>query len=143
MKAQVAVRSNGVDPDDGSDRGHHTVGVRPRILIVDDHAGFRAVARRMLEADGFSVVGEAVDGESALRAAVSLRPSVVLLDIHLPDMDGFAVSERLAALVSPPTVVLISSRPMADLRQRVTASPVAGFLAKHELSGIAIHAIVG
>lgn len=113
------------------------------ILIVDDHAGFRAVARTMLEADGFDVVGEAVDGVSALRAAATLRPSMVLLDVHLPDMDGFAVSDRLAALTPPPAVVLVSSRPIADLRRRVAASRVAGFLSKHELSGAAITSLVG
>ena len=119
------------------------MGVGSGVLIVDDHAGFRAVARTMLEADGFDVVGEAADGSSAVQAANSLRPSVVLLDIHLPDMDGFAVAERLAALAPPPAVVLISSRPMADLRRRVAASPVAGFLAKDELSGAALSAIIG
>jgi DNA-binding NarL/FixJ family response regulator len=113
------------------------------ILIVDDHEGFRAVARTMLEADGFVVIGEAADGTGAIAAATSLRPGVVLLDVHLPDMDGFAVSVRLAALAAPPTVVLISSRPIADLRRRVAASPVAGLLPKHELSGAALNAIVG
>ena len=97
----------------------------------------------MLDADGFEVVGEAVDGDSAVQAAARLHPGIVLLDIHLPDLDGFAVSERLAALPVPPAVVLISSRPMGDLRQRVAASPVAGFLAKDELSGAALIAIVG
>jgi DNA-binding NarL/FixJ family response regulator len=113
------------------------------ILIVDDHEGFRAEARTMLEADGFVVVGEAADGDGALAAAATLRPGVVLLDVHLPGADGFAVSVRLAALAAPPVVVLISSRPIADLRRRVAASPVAGFLAKHELSGAALNAIVG
>jgi two-component system nitrate/nitrite response regulator NarL len=117
--------------------------MRPRILIVDDHDGFRAVARAMLESEGFDVVGEAVDGGDALAAAWRLHPGVVLLDVHLPDMDGFAVSELLAQLPGPPMVVLISSRPIADLRRRVRDSPVAGFLAKHELSGAALTALVG
>jgi DNA-binding NarL/FixJ family response regulator len=115
----------------------------PRVLIVDDHEGFRTVARVMLEAEGFDVVGEAADGESAVEAATGLRPDIVLLDVHLPGADGFAVSRRLAALPTPPTVLLISSRPIADLRRRVEQSPVAGFLAKHELSGAAVDAIVG
>jgi DNA-binding NarL/FixJ family response regulator len=112
-------------------------------LIVDDHDGFRAVARTMLEQDGFDVIGEAVDGVRAVRAAAELRPDVVLLDVHLPDLDGFAVCRLLVDLPAPPTVVLISSRPLADLRQRVLNSPAAGFLAKNDLSAAAVIAIVG
>lgn len=118
-------------------------GMRPRILIVDDHDGFRAVARAMLEGDGFEIVGEAVDAAGAIIAASSLGPTVVLLDVHLPDADGFAASEQLAALPAPPVVVLISSRPITDLRRRLEDSPAAGFLAKHELSGAAVTALVG
>src|SRR6266542_4969772 len=106
--------------------------MRPRVMIVDDHDGFRAVARALLESEGFEVVGEAIDGRDAVSAASRLRPGIVLLDVHLPDMDGFAVCKLLAALPVPPAVVLISSRPIADLRQRVRDSPVAGFLTKHE-----------
>ena len=112
--------------------------MRPRVLIVDDHPGFRAVARVMLEGDGFDVVGEAVDGADAVRAASLLEPGIVLLDVHLPDSDGFAVSAALAELPRPPAVVLISSRPITDLRRRVLESPVAGFLAKDDLSGPAV-----
>ena len=65
------------------------------VLIVDDHPGFRASARMLLEAEGFDVVGEAGDGRSGLDAAAELRPDVVLLDIQLPDMDGFAVAAGL------------------------------------------------
>ena len=117
--------------------------MRPRVLIVDDHAGFRAVARVLLELDGFAVVGEADDGAAAVRAVSALAPGIVLLDVHLPDTDGFAVAEEMAALPRPPTVVLVSSRPIADLRRRVRASPVAGFLSKDELSGAAVTALVG
>lgn len=117
--------------------------MRPRLLIVDDHDGFRAVARAMLEEDGFDVVGEAVDGGTAVTATTNLRPGVVLLDVHLPDLDGFTVSEHLAALPDPPVVVLISSRPLGELRQRVTDSPVAGFIPKDELSGPSLTALVG
>jgi CheY-like chemotaxis protein len=101
--------------------------MRSRILIVDDHDGFRAIARAMLKSEGFDVVGEAVDGGEAVSAVSRLRPGIVLLDVHLADMDGFAVSELLARLPGPPVVVLISSRPIADLRRRVRDSPVAGF----------------
>lgn len=109
--------------------------MRPRVLIVDDHDGFRAVARTLLESDGLDVVGEAADGQEALAETSDLRPDLVLLDIHLPDTDGFAVSELLAALPKPPVVVLISSRPITDLRSRLEASSAVGYLAKQQLSG--------
>jgi CheY-like chemotaxis protein len=76
-------------------------GLRPRILIVDDHDGFRTVARTLLEDDGFEVVGEVADGAGAIAAASTLRPGIVLLDVHLPDVDGFAGSDQLAALPAP------------------------------------------
>ena len=108
------------------------------MLIVDDHDGFRAVARALLERDGFVVVAEASDGEGALVEAERVAPDLVLLDVHLPDVDGFEVSRRLARLPSPPVVVLTSSRPIADLRSRVNESPAAGFVAKDRLSGAAL-----
>jgi CheY-like chemotaxis protein len=84
--------------------------VRPTVLIVDDHEAFRESASALLGAEGFAVVGEAADGGAAIAACERLRPDVVLLDIQLPDVDGFTVAERLAAVREPPTVVLISSR---------------------------------
>lgn len=114
-----------------------------RVLVVDDHEGFRAIARAVLEADGLSVVGEAADGAAAVAVAERLRPDVVLLDIHLPDLDGFEVSEQLAALPSPPVVVLTSSRPIADLRRRVGASPAAGFVPKDLVSGASLLGLAG
>ena len=112
------------------------------MLIVDDHDGFRAVARTLLESEGFDVVGEAADGVEAVRASERLSPALVLLDVHLPGEDGFAVAERLAALAEPPAVVLISSRLIADLRQRVHDSAAVGFLAKHELTGAGLRVMV-
>jgi DNA-binding NarL/FixJ family response regulator len=105
------------------------------VLIVDDHAGFRTGARALLEADGFDVVGEAADGESGIEQARRLRPQVVLLDIQLPGMDGFAVAERLAAEPDSPAVVLISSRERGAFRSRLEATPARGFITKAEFSG--------
>lgn len=112
------------------------------VLIVDDHPSFRDLARRMLDAAGYRVVGEAHDGASALAAAARLRPHVVLLDVQLPDLDGFAVSERLAAGEDPPVIVLISSRHESAYRRRLAGSPARGFIAKSELSGPALAALV-
>ena len=105
------------------------------VLIVDDHAGFRAGARALLEAEGFDVLGEAADGQSAVEQARRLRPQVVLLDVQLPGMDGFAVAERLAAEPAPPAVVLISSRGQGAFRKRLEATPARGFITKAEFSG--------
>ncbi len=112
------------------------------MLIVDDHDGFRESARALLEAEGFAVVGDAADGAGALAAVPRLRPEVVLLDVQLPDVDGFTVAARLAALPDPPRVVLISSRDAAAYGPRLDAAPVRGFLAKRELSGAALAALV-
>jgi DNA-binding NarL/FixJ family response regulator len=105
------------------------------VLIVDDHPGFRASARALLEADGFEVVGEAADGPSALEQSLLLNPDVVLLDVQLPGMDGFAVAERLAAEPAAPVVVLISSRAQGAFRGRLAGSPARGFITKAEFSG--------
>jgi DNA-binding NarL/FixJ family response regulator len=106
------------------------------LLIVDDDAGFRAGARALLEADGFRIVGDVPDGETALEAASRLRPQVVLLDIQLPGMDGFAVADSLAIADDRPIVVLTSSRPAEAFRSRLREAPsVRGFIAKADLSG--------
>jgi DNA-binding NarL/FixJ family response regulator len=118
------------------------LGVGFTVLIVDDHAGFRAMARALLEAEGFEVVGEAEDAGAALLAASQLQPQVVLLDIQLPDLDGFEVAERLAGAGDPPAVVLISTRDVSSYRRRLAGSPVRGFIAKNELSGSALSALV-
>jgi two-component system nitrate/nitrite response regulator NarL len=108
------------------------------ILIVDDHADFRAFARTVLQRAGFEVVGEAKDGASALLAARATRPGLVLLDVQLPDVDGFAVCEQLAYEVPAPVVVLTSSRARSTYRRRLQSSTARGFIAKAELSGPAL-----
>jgi CheY-like chemotaxis protein len=116
--------------------------VRTTVLIVDDHPDFRASASSLLEAEGFDVVGGVADGASALAAVESMRPEVVLLDVQLPDLDGFEVAERLAAAPDPPRVVLISSREAAAYGPRLATAPARGFLAKRELSGASLAALV-
>lgn len=112
------------------------------MVIVDDHAGFRSWARALLEAEGFDVVGEAADGMSALAAVGLLRPLIVLLDVQLPDIDGFEVAERLAGAGDPPAVVLVSTRGADAYRRRLARSPVRGFISKGELSGHALSVLV-
>jgi DNA-binding NarL/FixJ family response regulator len=105
----------------------------PTILIVDDHREFRTAARALLRADGFDVVGEACDAASGLRAAGDLAPEVVLLDVRLPDGDGFDMVADIRA--AGPRVVLISSSDDPDYPARAAGCGAAGFLAKHDLSG--------
>ncbi len=114
-----------------------------RVLIVDDHAGFRRFAGGLLRMEGFDVVGEAFDAASALDEAQRLRPDLVLLDVQLPDGDGFSLAMRLAAQRDPPQVVLVSTRPASAYRRRLGGAPVLGFIAKAELSGPALAALVG
>jgi DNA-binding NarL/FixJ family response regulator len=112
------------------------------VLIVDDHATFRTLARRMLEAGGYEVVGEAESGAAALAAVARLKPAAVLLDVQLPDVDGFVVTEELARGEDPPAVVLVSSRDASAYRRRLGDSPARGFLAKSELTGAAFATLV-
>lgn len=113
------------------------------VLIVDDHAGFRSLARRLLDAAGFEVVGEAEDGASALELARRLRPAIVLLDVQLPDLDGFEVARRLADEDVGVATVLVSTRDSTAYRRRLGSSPALGFLSKSELSGASLAELVG
>lgn len=107
------------------------------LLIVDDHPGFRDCARSLLEADGFRVIGQASTGEAGIREAESLRPDLVLVDVGLPDMDGFEVARRLARRGGP-EVVLTSSRARGDFASLIAASTASGFVSKQDLTGAAL-----
>jgi nucleoside-diphosphate-sugar epimerase/CheY-like chemotaxis protein len=143
------LRSRGVSSSKGVDSRtaevaaacHHRA-VRSSVLIVDDHAGFRTRARALLESEGFDIVGEAVDAASALAQTQQLGPDVVLLDIQLPDADGFEVARRLTSDGDGPVVVLISSREAADFGSLVPASGARGFIAKDELSGARLRSLL-
>jgi DNA-binding NarL/FixJ family response regulator len=111
-------------------------------LVVDDHPTFRKTARVLLESEGFEVVGEAADGASAIEAAASLRPDVVLLDIVLPDIDGFEVAEALAANGNPPQIVLTSSHDPRDFGSLIEESGAQGFISKAELSAARLRALL-
>ena len=112
------------------------------VLIVDDHPSFRASARTLLEAEGYEVVGEAEDGASAVRAAQALHPDLVLLDVQLPDLDGFEVADRLRGLEDPPEVILTSSRDGADYGRCIECCGARGFVPKADLSGAALAALL-
>src|SRR5262245_48791017 len=107
--------------------------MRRSILIVDDDERFRGIARKLLEAEGFHVVGEAEDGEAALVAARELEPDIVLLDIQLPDRDGLEVAERIVEHGSP-AVVLTSTRDESDFGPQLRETGARGFVPKDEIS---------
>jgi DNA-binding NarL/FixJ family response regulator len=111
------------------------------VLIVDDHPSFRASARVLLEAEGFDVIGEAADGASGIVEAQRLRPDLVLLDVQLPDIDGFDVASRLSNGAGP-AIVLVSSRDSSDFGPLVSRSGARGFVPKAELCGARIHELL-
>jgi DNA-binding NarL/FixJ family response regulator len=117
--------------------------VATTLLIVDDHPSFRASARELLEAEGFDVVGEAEDGASALEAIGRLKPDVVLLDVQLPDMNGFDVASKATANGSVAAIVLVSSRDGSDFGPLVLESGARGFIPKGELSGERLTHLIG
>lgn len=115
--------------------------VPKRVLIVDDHEPFRAVARELLESAGYVVTGEAADAAEALAAVAADSPDAVLLDVQLPDHDGFTVATALAA-ADGPAVVLISSREADDYGRRVLACGARGFIPKSKLSAATFAALL-
>jgi DNA-binding NarL/FixJ family response regulator len=115
----------------------------PRVLVVDDHPSFRSCARALLTAEGFDVVGEAADGAAALALAVELEPELVLLDVRLPDIDGFEVASRLLAVDRTLKIVLVSSRERSVYGSRIETSGARGFVAKADLSRVALEELLG
>jgi DNA-binding NarL/FixJ family response regulator len=108
------------------------------VVIVDDHPSFRSSARMLLESDGFEVIGEAATGEEGVDVALELRPDLVLLDVNLPDIDGFEVATRVSADPEAPAIILTSSRDSTDFGPLVQKSGALGFVPKSELSGAAL-----
>lgn len=113
------------------------------VLIVDDHPSFRRFARRLVEAAGYEVVGEAQDGEAAIVRARESRPDAVLLDIVLPDQSGFDVAEELAGEGGGPLVILTSSRSASELGDRLTGAAANSFIPKSELTTETLRAAIG
>jgi CheY-like chemotaxis protein len=114
-----------------------------RVLLVDDHAGFRTSARSWLTQEGQLVVGACGSGEEALVSCAELHPDLVLLDLNLPGMSGVAVADALAATADPPSVIIISSDAEAGSDAQVRGAPVVGFIAKRDLTWPAIDALLG
>jgi DNA-binding NarL/FixJ family response regulator len=131
-----------VDPEVRADRWCDTGDVTVRVLVVDDHHGFRHQARLLMEEAGYDVVGEAGDAASAIGEARRLRPDVVLLDIQLPDSNGFDVAATLTSDDTSPVVVLVSGRDRADYAGRIAHCGARGFIAKADLSPETLHLVL-
>ena len=105
-----------------------------RVLVVDDHASFRAAARELLEIRGYDVVGEAGCAASALHAAEQLVPDAVLLDVRLGDESGYDVARALAGLEPAPAVLLVSILAHGDELALAQANGASGFVIKGHLA---------
>ena len=105
-----------------------------RVLVVDDHSLFRDGIVSLLEAAGFTVVGQAGDGKSAVEKALSLRPELVLLDIHMPEQTGLEALKQIKSMLPETRVVMLTvSEDEATLVDAIR-SGADGYLLKH-LSG--------
>ena len=114
----------------------------PSVLIVDDHAHYRRTARRALQRDGWTIAGEAGDGEEGLRAARELEPDVVLVDVGLPGASGLEIAKRLTDELPDIAVVVISTQDPGDYEELATANGARGFLAKADLTSAALAAVL-
>jgi DNA-binding NarL/FixJ family response regulator len=114
----------------------------PRIVIVDDDPSFLATVRVLLEAEGFIVVGEALNGRDGVAAVAELDPDLVLVDVNLPDIDGFEVVQQLADGGRAPPVVLTSIRSASDFGDLVETSGAQAFITKADISGEALAKIL-
>lgn len=114
--------------------------VKMNVLIVDDSAGFREVARTLLERGGLDVVGVASNGSEALAMVETLQPQLVLLDVQLGEESGFDVARRISEgeFALPPAVVLMSTHDEIEFADLIQQSPVVGFLPKEQISAEAV-----
>jgi DNA-binding NarL/FixJ family response regulator len=105
-----------------------------RVLIVDDDARFRALARALLEASGYAIAGEAPDGNRAITTARRTHPDAALVDIDLPDTDGLALARRLADADNGLRIVLTSTDPTLVTPAALAQSGALAFVPKDELA---------
>jgi CheY-like chemotaxis protein len=113
------------------------------VLLVDDHAEFRAFARGLISSAGYSVIAEAADGSAALRAAELHHPAIVVLDLRLPDMSGLDVARRLTASPHAPVVILISSGDRREYEQVALEAGARAFVAKVDLTAAVLRNLAG
>lgn len=104
-----------------------------RVLIADDSQQFRQAAERFLKAVGeVEIVGHAQSGIEALESVVRLRPSIVLMDVFMPEMDGLEATRRIKRMASPPQVIILTLHDGAEYRARARQAGADGFVSKTE-----------
>ena len=115
-----------------------------RLLIVDDDPRFRDLMKQLLlDAPEFEVVGEAHRGSVALDVLREVEPDVVLLDVNLPDTNGFELAPQLVGEPGAPAVVMTSSRGDEAYARLAEEAGASGFVPKHDLSAAAIKRALG
>jgi DNA-binding NarL/FixJ family response regulator len=114
-----------------------------RVLIADDHAAFRRAARRLLNARGYAVLGEAVSADDAFALVERLGPDAVLLDVRLGEECGFDVARALTRECPGLAVLLVSAEEDGVEPQRVCESGACGFMPKAELARVDLAALWG
>jgi DNA-binding NarL/FixJ family response regulator len=108
-----------------------------RVLIVDDQAPFRQAARTVVDhTPGFAVIGEVASGEASIEAARTLQPHLIMMDVHLPGMDGLAATRAILGSPSdsPPVVLLLSTYEAEQYAERAAACGAAAYVPKSEIS---------
>lgn len=101
-----------------------------RLMLADDHRMLREGLRRSLSEDGFDVIGEASDGEEAVRLAGDLRPDVILMDVTMPDVDGVEATRRVRRLYPDIQVVMLTMHADESVISEALRAGAAGYLVK-------------
>jgi len=113
-----------------------------RVLVVDDHARMRRSIRMLLERSGdIEVVGEVEEGAKTLNKVKALQPDVVILDISMPDMNGFEVLKALRRLAKRPKVVMLSMNDSNDLIEKALQNGAGAYIRKHEAGSRLVPAV--
>src|SRR5918911_2835002 len=103
-----------------------------RILLVDDHPLTRSALSALLQQHGFEVVGEAADGDEAIRCAAELHPDLILLDLSMPGMDGLTALPRLREAAPRCEVVVLTASGTEENLLGAIRAGAAGYLLKSE-----------